>query len=143
MRGVFVRLDDICVLLDNAAQFTKIGRGTIKNKVGATLQIPPGNYTLLNRFVPEEDELDRDENKPVFLHVISVKNPATKARNLRYRIAANIGWELKFLMMWDPRIVSVDLMKGVIEDGGILEGFMDGRNIGYGRFEVIDINIFK
>ena len=50
MRGVFVRLDDICVLLDNAAQFTKIGRGTIKNKVGATLQIPPGNYTLLNRF---------------------------------------------------------------------------------------------
>jgi hypothetical protein len=137
-RQLFVTHLNLFAMIKNAAKFTKVGRGTIKDKVGATIQFDPINYYLTDRFVPEEENLDRDEKKPVFLHVVSVKNPATKGRNLRYRIAASPGWEIIFHMKWDPRIVSIDLMKGVLEDGGVLEGFMDGRNIGYGRFELIE-----
>jgi len=142
-RNLFVTHLNIFAALKNAAKHTKVGRGTIKDKVGATLQVPPKNYLLKDLKVPEEDKIDRDESKAVFLHVCSVKNPATKGRNLRYRVAAKEGWELEFEIQFDPRIVSIDLMKGVVEDMGILEGFMDGRNIGYGRFEVINFEPLK
>jgi hypothetical protein len=142
-RQLFVTHLNFFAMIKNAAKHTKIGRGTIKDKVGATIQIPPENYYLIDRFVPKDDMLDRDESKPVYLHVCSVKNPATKGRNLRYRVAASPGWEIKFTLTWDERIVSKETLKGVIEDAGILEGFMDGRNIGYGRFDLIDFEIIK
>lgn len=140
-RQLFVTHLNLFAMIKNAAKHTKIGRGTIKDKVGATVQVPQKNYLLIDRFVPEEDKIDRDATKPVFLHVCSVKNPATKGRNLRYRIAASEGWEIKFQIVWDQRIVSKESMKGVMEDAGILEGFMDGRNIGYGRFDLISFDI--
>lgn len=140
-RQLYVSHLDLFAMLKNAGRFTKIGRGTIKDLVGATLQVVGKTFPLIDRFVPIEEEIDRNENKPVFLHVCSVKNPATKGRNLRYRVAAKEGWEIEFKILWDESILSRELMKGVIEDAGILEGFMDGRNIGYGRFEMISFDI--
>lgn len=140
-RQLYVSHLDLFAMLKNAGRFTKIGRGTIKDLVGATLQVVGKTFPLIDRFVPIEEEIDRNENKPVFLHVCSVKNPATKGRNLRYRVAAKEGWEIEFKILWDESILSRELMKGVIEDAGVLEGFMDGRNIGYGRFEMISFDI--
>lgn len=137
-RRLYVTSLNLFAMIKNAAKHTKIGRGTIKDKVGATLQVPPQNFYLKDLTVPADDNIDRDETKPVYLHVCSVKNPATKGRNLRYRVAANVGWELEFIIKWDERIVSEEHFRGVIEDAGILEGFMDGRNIGFGRFEVLE-----
>lgn len=146
-RRLFVTHLNLFAMIKNAAKHTKIGRGTIKDKVGATLQVPQRNYFLTfegkDLYVPDDQDLNRDEEKPVFLHVCSVKNPATKGRNMRYRIAANIDWELEFLITWDERVVSKDMMVGVIEDAGVLEGFMDGRNIGYGRFEMKAFEVLK
>lgn len=142
-RQLYVTAENLFALLKMGARHTKVGRGTIKDKVGATLQIPPGLYYIKNRFVPDDEEIDRDDTKPVFLHVCSVKNPATKGRNMRYRVGASPGWEIVFTMFWDESVVSKELMKGVVEDAGVLEGLLDGRSIGYGRFELVSFDISK
>lgn len=140
-RHLYVTGMNLFSMLKNAAKHTKIGRGTISAKVGATLQIAPKMYYLKERFVPTQDVIDRVETKPVYLHVCSVKNPNTKGRNLRYRVAASPGWEVSFDIEWDERIVSRQHMLQVCQDAGILEGLNDGRSIGFGRFDVISFEL--
>jgi hypothetical protein len=78
-----------------------------------------------------------DPDAPVYLDVRSVKNPATKARNVRYRVAASSGWEAEFTLMWDKTVVSRGEMESALRDAGRLVGLGDGRSIGAGRFEVV------
>lgn len=130
----------------DAARHTKKGRGSIQASVAATLQVVD-DLVLLDRYFPNfpnghgfdaetVEAPPRDLTALVFLDVRSVKNPATKGRNIRYRVACASGWSTTFTIMWDKTIVSVNEMRSVLNDAGALTGIADGRSIGYGRFAV-------
>lgn len=78
-----------------------------------------------------------DPNVKTFVYVASVRNPATKGRNVRYRLAARAGWKCTFTLVWDITVVSRNEMKQVVIDAGRLGGLGDGIKIGCGRFEVM------
>jgi hypothetical protein len=121
-------------MIRDAAKHTRKGKGSIQAMVAATLQIVDDRI-LLDRFVPKDGPTN-DETQPVYIHVSGVRNPSTKARNVRYRLAASIGWNAEFTILWDKTIVSRDQMRAVLTDAGTLVGLADGRSIGYGRFDV-------
>jgi hypothetical protein len=119
----------------NGAKHTKKGKGSIQPLVAATLQIVD-DKVLLDRFLPKGGPTT-DSAQPVYIDVAGVRNPSTKARNVRYRLAASVGWKAKFTILWDKTIVSREQMRAVFKDAGILVGLADGRALGFGRFEVI------
>ncbi|MBX0331279.1 hypothetical protein K2Z83_26880 [Oscillochloris sp. ZM17-4] len=119
--------------LRDGARFTRKGRGSIQPALVATLQIVD-EHVVINRFLPEP--LPTDVQSPVFLHISSVKNPATKARNVRYRVAASAGWQTRFTLQVDPTVISRGELEAVVIDAGRLVGIGNGRQIGMGRFEV-------
>jgi hypothetical protein len=123
--------------LRNGAARIKRGRGTLQSTVTATLEVQEGRV-LINRWLPKEgfEELKQAETAPVYLDIRTVRNPATKARNVRYRVAASPGWESTFTISWDNTVVGENEMKAVVRDAGQFAGLGDGRNIGFGRFEV-------
>lgn len=121
-------------MLRDAARHTRKGKGSIQAMVAATLQIVDDRI-LLDRFQPLE--VTTDSSQPVYIDVAGVRNPSTKARNVRYRLAASSGWNAAFTILWDKTIVSRDQMRAVLNDAGMLVGLADGRSIGYGRFEVV------
>jgi CRISPR/Cas system endoribonuclease Cas6 (RAMP superfamily) len=73
--------------------------------------------------------------------VRGVRNPSTKARNVRYRVAASKGWTCTFHLLWDKTIVSRAEMETVLIDSGKLVGIGNGRGIGMGRFEVAEFTV--
>lgn len=119
--------------LREAAVYTKKGKGSIQKAVSATLQIAD-DVVLVDRFMT--DPLPSDPTAPVYLDVRSVRNPATKARNVRYRVTASSGWFTTFNIFWDKTIVSRNEIEAVVRDAGQLVGLGDGRSIGMGRFSV-------
>lgn len=122
----------------DGAKFTKSGRGSIQSKVSSTLQVLD-DIILVDRFLPENiAELVNEKDMPVYLDVRSVRNPATRARNVRYRVTASPGWKTTFQIIWDKTVVSRNEMEGVLRDAGQFWGLGGGRNIGYGRFIVND-----
>jgi hypothetical protein len=125
--------DYIFGCLRDAARFTRKGRGSIQSALAATLQVLD-ERVLLDRFLPPEPPTS--DAAPVFLHVSSVRNPATKARNVRYRVAAAAGWTATFQLRWDRTVVSRGELEAVLIDAGRLVGIGSGRQIGLGRFEV-------
>jgi len=127
--------------LRDAARHTKSGRGSIQTKVAATLQVCEEFILAKDLFLPLESEISRNKQDPVYLDVRSVKNPSTKGRNIRYRIAASPGWEMDFTIEWDASIVDSGQMEAVLIDAGQLVGLGDARNIGFGRFEVLKLQI--
>lgn len=131
-RQLFVRPTYIFGALRDGARYTKKGRGSLQALLTATLQVLDDEI-LLDRFVPPEP-LPLDPTASVYLDVQSVKNPTTRARNVRYRVAASAPWELNFTILWDRTVVSRAEMEAVVIDTGRLVGIGDGRTIGYGRF---------
>lgn len=120
----------------DGAKYTKKGKGSIQSAVGATLQVATDRI-LIDRYLPDNiDALQNATDEPVYLDIRSVKNPVTKARNVRYRIAAAPGWKATFEIFWDKTIVSRGEMQAAIIDAGKLSGLGDGRSIGFGRFIV-------
>jgi hypothetical protein len=113
-------------------------RGSIQSAVAATLQVAD-DRVLVDRYLP--DPLPTDIEAPVYLDIRSVKNPATKGRNVRYRVAASPGWALTFHILWDKTIVSRGEMESVVIDAGRLVGIGDGRAIGFGRFTVNSFDV--
>jgi hypothetical protein len=87
------------------------------------------------------DELTQDSTEPVYLHIASVRNPNTKSRNIRYRVAASTGWNASFTIMWDGTVVSLQKMQAVVNDAGTLVGLADGWSIGFGRFEIMEFEM--
>lgn len=137
--------------LKNAAVYTKSGRGNIQSNVVATLQVET-DKVLLDRFMPgypngsvcdlrAVPEPPRVDTEPVYLDVRGVVNPATKGRNVRYRLAASPGWTATFTIIWDRTIVSRTEMEAVLVDAGRLVGLGNGRRIGMGRFEVVELAV--
>lgn len=121
--------------LRDAGRHTKAGRGTLQSKVASTLSVV-NEMVLLDRYVPPEGELTTDKDAPVYLDIRSVKNPSTKGRNVRYRIAASPGWRSTFQIEWEGTIVSRNQMESILNDAGSFVGLGDGRSIGFGRFVV-------
>jgi hypothetical protein len=121
-------------MLRDAARHTRKGKGSIQAMVAATLQIEDERI-LLDRFLPDDGPTS-DSTQPVYVHVSGVRNPTTKARNVRYRLAASAGWNAQCTILWDKTIVSREQMRAVLNDAGTLVGLADGRSVGYGRFEV-------
>ncbi len=128
--------------LKNGAVHTKRGRGSLQGPLVSTLQVEE-DVVFLNRSLPEEGELTShqvlapaDPKVLTFIYVASVRNPATKGRNVRYRLATRAGWKCKFTLCWDKTVVAREQMKAILRDSGTLGGLGDGIKIGCGRFEV-------
>jgi hypothetical protein len=132
--------------LRDGARHTKKGRGSIQALVVATLQILD-DQILVDRYMPgfpnghKCDPLiistpPTDRTCPVYVDICSVRNPTTKGRNVRYRLATPSGWKTEFNIMWDKTIVDRNQMQSVINDAGTLCGLGDGRSVGFGRFQV-------
>lgn len=118
-----------------ASRYTKVGgKGTLQKSMSATLQVT-SDILLVDRWLPPEP-LPTDPDELVYLDIQGVRNPATKGRNVRYRVAASTGWKTSFDLLWDKTLVSRNQMESVLVDAGRLVGFGDGRSIGYGRFEL-------
>lgn len=129
--------------LRNGSVHTKRGRGSLQPLVVSTLQIED-DVIVLNRTKPPDKELKKfsvltpdDPEAKVFIYVAPVKNPATKGRNIRYRLATVAGWKATFTLCWDKTIVPREQMKAILRDAGTLGGIGDGIRIGCGRFAVV------
>ena len=72
------------------------------------------------------------------MDIRGVRNPTTRNRNIRYRVAVSPGWEMSFTIQFDKSIISREQMHSVIIQAGELVGIGSGRAIGKGRFEVVD-----
>jgi hypothetical protein len=131
-RRLYLKPTYIFGALRDGARYTKKGRGTLQPLVAATLQVLDERI-ILDRVVPPEP-LPTDPSQQVYLDVQSVRNPTTRARNVRYRIAAAVPWTLSVTILWDRTVVSRGEMESVVIDTGRLVGIGDGRSIGYGRF---------
>jgi len=115
----------------DGAKHTSRKRGTLQPWVASTLQVAD-DRVLTDRYLV--DPLPDDPTAPVYLDVRSVKNPATRARNVRYRVAASRGWSATFTIQWDKTVVSRSEMLAAMRDAGAFVGIGDGRSIGFGRF---------
>jgi len=142
-RRLFVKGSYLYSCLREAARFTKEGRGTLQRSVAATLQILDEEI-LVNRFIPEDmyvtpEAFYNAKKKDVYIDVCGVRNPATRGRNIRYRVACSSGWKCSFSLVFDNTLVSQAAMRSIICDAGNLVGLGDGRSIGLGRFQVVEI----
>lgn len=141
----------IFATLRAGAKFTKKGKGSIQPDLSATLQVlddvvfinryfpdyPNGHNFDINKVEPPPREMDA----PVYLDVRSVKNPNTKGRNVRYRVATPAGWQCEFHILWDKTLVNRVQMEAIIIDSGVLVGLADGRSVGFGRFKVLSFDV--
>jgi hypothetical protein len=101
---------------------TKKGKGSIQKNVAATLQIED-TVILLDRFAPDEKNLVlNDYEADVYIDCCGVRNPSTKGRNVRYRLASSPGWKCSFTIFWDKTLVSREQMKASIHDAATLCG---------------------
>lgn len=136
----------IFATLRDGARYTKKGKGSIQKSVVATLQVTSDRILIDRHFpgFPNGHSFDastvqpppNDPELPVYMDIQSVRNPSTKARNIRYRVAASTGWTCSFDLLWDKTIVSRGEIESVVIDAGKLCGLADGRSVGMGRFVV-------
>ncbi len=118
------------------SKHTRKGKSSYQALVAATLQVEEP-IVLLNRWMPKGGEPTRDRTAPVYLDVCGVRNPSTKGRNIRYRLATSAGWECEFTLLWDKTVVPREVMRTALRDTGVLVGLADGRSVGNGRFAVL------
>lgn len=138
--------------LREAARYTKKGKGSIQTAVAATLQVTD-ERVLVDRFFPgwpKDGQVfdvraatppEQDPDAPVYLDIRGVRNPSTKARNVRYRVAVSSGWQCVFHLEFDKTIVSRAEMEAVVIDAGKLVGLGNGRSIGMGRFSMSSFEV--
>jgi hypothetical protein len=126
--------------LRDGGKHIKSGKGSIQTKVASTLNVV-NDIILLDRFLPADGDLTQDVEALVYLDVRSVKNPSTRGRNIRYRVAASSGWKATFQIEWENTVVSRGEMQSALASAGAYVGLGDGRSIGFGRFEIEDFEI--
>lgn len=137
---LYVRGTYVFSMVRDAAKHTKKGKGSIQALVAATLQIEE-ERVLLDRWMPKDGAPTTDAAQSVYIDVTGVRNPSTKARNVRYRLATSAGWNATFTILWDKTIVAREQMRAVLNDAGTLVGLADGRSVGYGRFDVTGFEV--
>ena len=137
--------------LREGGKYTRRGKGSIQPSIAATLQVVDDRI-LIDRWLPgfpgkrkcdlaTVEAPPQDQDEPVFLDIRGVRNPSTKARNVRYRVACSKGWACTFTILFDKTIVSRQEIESVTIDAGRLAGIGNGRAIGFGRFEVVKFQI--
>lgn len=131
---LYVRHTYIFGCLRDGAKFSPYKRGSLQPLLSSTLLVLDRVIPIHNRSLP--DSLTTDDTAPIYLDVQSVRNPTTRARNVRYRVAASPGWAARFQITWDKTVIAREQMRSIIIDAGRLVGVGDGRAIGYGRFEL-------
>ncbi|KUO78073.1 MAG: hypothetical protein APF81_25745 [Desulfosporosinus sp. BRH_c37] len=116
-------------------------RGGHVGKLAACLQIADENI-YFNCFVPTNlNDYVNCTDAPVYLDVRGVKQPTTKARNMRYRVALSPGWQSRFSIVWDKTLISREEMHSIVIHSGQFIGLGDGRAIGFGRYTVEEFNL--
>jgi len=132
--------------LKNGSVNTKAGRGTIQKTWISAVQVDDEkiylNYPLFKGW--EEmtlADIPKDPINKVYVDIRMVSNPNTKGKNIRYRLACNIGWKINFSLTINDSLVSKAQVEKVINDTGMLQGLCDGRTLGYGRFKVNSCNL--
>ncbi len=138
---LYIRGTYIFGMARDAARHTRKGKGSIQSLVAATLQVEE-EIVLIDRFIPGGGPTT-DRTQPVYIDVTGVRNPSTKARNVRYRLAASSGWRATFTLLWDRTVVGREQMRAVLNDAGTLVGLADGRTVGYGRFDVTEFDVLN
>lgn len=134
-------------------KYIKKNRASLMAPISATLQVTD-DRVLIDRYFPgfpnghqfdisKAEVPSRDLDEPVYLDVRGVRNPTTKARNVRYRIAAAPGWTTSFSLVWDKTIISRGELESVLINAGRLVGIGNGRSIGMGRFEIESFKIVE
>jgi hypothetical protein len=127
----------------DAGRYTRMGKSSLQPLIAATVQVLDDRLPL-NRNLPKNGApLPTDPEKPVYLDIRMVRNPNTRGRNVRYRVAASPGWRATFKIAWDASIVSREQLRAVLNDAGALVGLGDGRNIGFGRFVVTEFQVLE
>lgn len=136
--------------LKNGGKHEKVGKGSLLPKVAATLQVCGSDkIPIIGRKLPgsidsiKNEDLSTNPEDPVYLNIAGVRNPSTKARNIRYTICCCTGWELEFHIMWDVTMISENSMEAICISAGSFEGLGDGRSIGNGRFEILSFELEK
>ncbi len=141
-RQLFLPPTYVFGMVRDAGKHTRMGKSSLQARVAATLQVTDAKV-LLDRYLPKGGDPTTDSTQLVYIDVSGVKNPATKARNVRYRLAVSAGWRASFTLLWDKTIVTRDQMRAILNDGGALVGLGDGRTIGYGRFTVERFHVLE
>lgn len=125
----------------------KRGKGNLLADIASTLQVMDDQIYICNSDGPiklpdppqviEAGTIKQEKLPDSYVEVIGVRNPSTKARNIRYRVAVKPGWQCSFTILWDSVVVDRKSLETAIINAGTLVGVGDGRqSIGYGRFEV-------
>jgi len=147
---IYVNNDYIFRTIFNGAKYIKAGRKNMQDGISASLQVFEDRI-LLDRWFsgfPNGKRFDlntvdipptNNPSAPVFLDIRSVVNPSTKGRNVRYRIGLSTGWQCDFTLLWDKIIISRPIMESILQAAGQLVGLANGRKIGMGRFEVVNV----
>lgn len=153
-RRLFIKRTQVFGMLRDAAKFTKMPgkRGSAQKDLVSTLEVLGDERIFLGAgdnqeplIVPPDEEIDAgmhdDHGLLIYRDISGVVNPATRGRNVRYRIAARPGWRLAFAVIFDATKISGDMMKAILLDAGTSVGIGDGRSIGMGRFRVVQSRI--
>jgi hypothetical protein len=130
----------------------KRGKGNLLADIASTLQVMDDQIYICNNNGPiklsdppqviEAGTIKTEKLPDSYVEVIGVRNPSTKARNIRYRVAVKPGWCCSFMILWDSVVVDRKSLETAIINAGTLVGVGDGRqSIGYGRFDVTEFSI--
>lgn len=141
-RELYLLPSSIFKCLREGGKFIKQGRGTLEKLVACTLRVQSNPIIIEGRFVPHKPEYLNDgifleEMPEVFVDVSPVVNPATRRRNIRYRVATAPGWTCTFTAEFDKTIVTRNQMNSICIQAGEFVGLGDARTIGLGRFKVL------
>jgi hypothetical protein len=92
--------------LREAGKFTRKGKGSLQTAISASLMVSDDVILIDNCFLLDGliAPPSTDPTLPVYLDVRGVRNPTTKARNIRYRIACRPGWTCQFHLRWDATL---------------------------------------
>ncbi|WP_414576239.1 hypothetical protein [Anabaena sp. CCY 9402-a] len=130
----------------------KRGKSNLLADIASTLQVMDDQIYICSGDGPiqlpdppqviEAGTIKSEKLPDTYVEVIGVRNPSTKARNIRYRVAVKPGWQCSFTILWDSVVVDRKSLETAIINAGTLVGVGDGRqSIGYGRFEVTGLTI--
>lgn len=132
-RQLYLKPDYIFSCLRAGAKHTKNGRGSMEPILSASLQVLTEKI-LLNRFVPNYENITTDDSNDVYIDVRPVTRRGVK--NIRYRLASATGWKTNFKILWENTLINRQQMQAICIDAGAFAGLGDGRKIGFGRFEI-------
>ena len=145
-RRFLIPASNLHATISNGGKYIKAGRGTLVKVIPSAIRIPIQKF-FINRELPDDlenlnfDNMTKDSSQPCYIDVRAVNNPATKGKNIRYRMALSPGWEAKIELEWNDTIVSRDQIEKTIISAGELVGILEARSLGYGRFNVEDFSV--